>query len=112
MCSCEESPSPTSERFLSKRRLGWAGLGGIAACAAACAFPAAGLAVGVGVVATGLRLLGSGAALVFGALGFTAVLGALAAAQWWTRRKRARVYHSPAPAAGAPVACTADLRDR
>lgn len=75
------SPSTVrkSESFLSKRRLGWAGVAAIAGCAACCALPllaAAGL--GGGAAASLSRIFRPGSELIVGGTVFAVALGVMA----------------------------------
>jgi hypothetical protein len=65
--------------FLSKRRLGWAGVAAVLGCAACCSLPllaAAGL--GSGAVATLSSILRPGSELLVGGTVFVVVLGVMA----------------------------------
>ena len=70
---------PKSEVFLSKRRLGWAGLAALLGCSALCALPMlAAAGVGGGAAAAIARLVRPGAELVVAGVVFAAALGFMA----------------------------------
>lgn len=74
-----ESKLPSSDPVLSKRRLGWAGLAALVACATCCAVPLlAAAGMGGAATATVSRILRPGSELVVGGLTFLLVLGLLA----------------------------------
>lgn len=71
--------SAESNPFLSKRRLGWAGLVAFLGCAACCALPLlVALGIGGGAVAALASLMRPGAELVVGAVLAMAALGVMA----------------------------------
>jgi hypothetical protein len=73
------SPAQKSGPFLSKRRLGWAGVAAVLGCASCWALPmlaAAGL--GSGAVATLASILRPGSELLVGGTVFAVVLGVMA----------------------------------
>jgi len=73
----ETAPKP--ELFLSKRRLGWAGLAGTVGCAAVCALPMlAAVGLGSGVAAAITRFIRPGAELVAAGAIFAFALGFMA----------------------------------
>lgn len=93
----EEPKHSSSKPVLSKRRLGWAGLAAVTACAACCAVPllaAAGL--GGAATATLSSIVRPGSELLVGGLTFLTVLGLLALRG---RRK---------PSAGCGPSCNVD----
>jgi mercuric ion transport protein len=72
-------PVRKSESFLSKRRLGWAGVAAVLGCAACCALPllaAAGLSGGA--AATLSRVFRPGSELLVGGTVFAVALGVMA----------------------------------
>src|SRR5688572_11574215 len=95
----------TSEPFLSKRRLVWAGAAAIGGCAAVCSLPLlAAVVLGGGAAATAIASFARpGAELIVGAIAFALALGvmALRASSNRTARKTA-VSTRPAD---IPIAC-------
>lgn len=75
---------PKPQRFLSSRRLGWAGLSAVIGCVACCALP---LLVGVGLGGSAAACLWPGAELVVVGVAFLATLGAMAVG-WRVRRRK------------------------
>lgn len=71
---------PGSEPFLSKRRLGWAGVAAFLGCALCCALPfLAVFGAGSGIAATVASFVRPGTEIVVGALVFALALGVMAA---------------------------------
>ena len=70
---------PKSEMFLSRRRLGWAGLSALAGCAALCALPLlVAASVGSGAATAIARFVRPGSEIVVGGVLFVVALGVMA----------------------------------
>ncbi len=96
-----------SARWFSKTRLRSGAIAACVGCVAGCATLPALAALGAGGTATALAsAMGRGSELVFGAAAAALVLGVVA----WRGRGQKRICSFNA-AAGAPIACTANLRD-
>jgi hypothetical protein len=90
-----------SERFLSNRRLAWAGLAAVGGCAALCSVPlVAALGVGGGAAATIAGIVRPGTELLIGGGAFASVIAFMA-----VRLLKRKLTGSE------PVACTFDMRD-
>ena len=95
----------TSEPFLSKRRLAWAGAAAIGGCAAMCSLPMLAAAVlGGGAAATAIAsFAGVGAELIVGGIAFVVALGVMAAR---AASKRAAKQRGASPRQDdIPIAC-------
>jgi hypothetical protein len=92
-----------SEPFLTKRRLGLAGVAAIAGCTAACSLPFVTAAVGGGAALAALAgFFGGGVELLAGGVAFAGALGVMA-----VRARRSR--HVPEPRQDIPVVCDPTL---
>ena len=97
--------------FLSKRRIGWAGLAAAAGCAAVCALPVlAAVGLGGGAAAAITRFIRPGAELLVGVVVFAVVLGFMAFRVRAKRRAGRRIMTTTEPLIipekpGAPIAC-------
>jgi hypothetical protein len=77
MNTIEGTPKPDS--FLSKRRIGWAGLAALLGCSAVCALPIlATVGIGGGAAATIARVLKPGAEIIVAGVVFAGALGFMA----------------------------------